>query len=150
LGIVTEIYSAEEHDELVAALGPSEDADDNKIGKILRIANTDDKMYLPRKLERETFYLNACQQYVARTFLPMNVYGVEYQFDGNVLFVYYLSNDRVDFRPLVKFLIKAFCRGIRIQMKRTNLCREFIPVASASYSLSTGNFISLNNVSAHW
>lgn len=138
LGVVTRIYTPEEFDALKEYEGPSEDADENKVGRVLRLALPEELKYLPMKFQREHPLLRICQTFVERNMLPMTVYGVEYQYDGNVLYVYYVSKDRVDFRPLVKFLIKMYCKGTRIQMKKTNQCRDFVPVAWASEALITG------------
>jgi len=139
MGVVTQVYSREEFDAITFAMGPSDDVDENKVGKILRIATVEERQYLPLKLEKERLLLHACKEFVFHNRIPMDLYGVEYQFDGNVLFIYYTSLDRVDFRPLVRFLLKLYCKGTRINMKRTNLCRPFLPFPFASYALTSGN-----------
>ena len=145
LGVVTQIYTSSEFDALLARLGPSEDADENKIGRVLRIAQSEERELLPLKHKKEQPILNVCQAFVQRNQMPMTVYGVEYQFDGKIMFVYYLSKDRVDFRPLVKFLIKTYCTDTRVQMRKTNQRRTFLPYDFAAKQLVTGVYYEINN-----
>lgn len=140
LGVVTCVYSSEEFTQLMELNGPFEDADENKVGSLLRRASLHERQLLPLKSQQELPLLRLCQSFIDRILLPMTVYGVEYQFDGNLLYVYYVSRDRVDFRPLVRFLSKQYCKGIRIQMKKTNQCREFVPFAFAAEALSSGQY----------
>ena len=132
LGVITDIYTFEQYDEMTKVLGPSEDTDENKVGKIIRMGTIEEREFLPQKQQRENFLMNVCKQYVENRGLLMTIHGVEYQFDGNVLFIYYMSRDRVDFRPLVKFLLKLYCKATRIQLKRIDQCRDFIPLPYAS------------------
>lgn len=141
MGVVTEIMTENQFNDSLQFLGPSDDPEENKLGKLLRIALPEERKYLPMKFQREHPLLRICQTYTVRHSLPMIIHGVEYQFDGNVLFVYYTSRERVDFRPLVKFLIKMYCKGTRIQMKKTDQSRDFIPNASAAEALITGKYV---------
>ena len=143
LGVVTAVYSPAAFKSYCQRVGPSEDADENTVGEILRLALPEERKLLPVKFQREHPLLRICQAFVDKILLPMTVYGVDFQFDGNVLFVYYVSKDRVDFRPLVRFLARKYCRGVRIQMKKTNQCREFIPFRFASESLISGKYFGI-------
>ena len=140
LGVITHIFTPSEFEALITRLGPSEDADENKVGKVLRLALPEERQLLPVKFQKEQPILNVCQAFVQRNDLPMTVYGVEYQFDGKILFVYYVSKDRVDFRPLVKFLAKTYCKSIRVQMRKTTQCRDFYPCQFATEALLTGQY----------
>ena len=145
LGVVTQIYTSSEFDALIARLGPSEDADENKIGRVLRVALPEERQLLPVKFEREAPLVRVCQAFVQRNHIAMTVYGVEFQFDGQILYVYYVSKDRVDFRPLVKFLIKTYCKGIRVQMRKTTQRRHFTPCQFATEALITGKQCVINS-----
>jgi cell fate regulator YaaT (PSP1 superfamily) len=68
----------------------------------------------------------------------MKVYGVEYQFDGNIIFIYYTADTRIDYRSFVYDLVKE-CKNTRVKMKKTNQCRKFIPKVWATQALITGN-----------
>ena len=140
LGVVTRIYNPDQYRALKFVEGPFKDEEENKVGIILRVASLLERSVLPIKYQREKPLLTACQGFVRHFFIPMTVYGLEFQFDGNVLFVYYVSEYRVDFRPLIKFLIRNYCNGIRIQMKKTNLCREFQPLRFATEGLMSGKY----------
>lgn len=54
--------------------------------------------------------------------LDMKIFDVEFQGDGNKLTVYYSSEQRVDFRTLVKQLAERF--GVRIQMQQQGIRQE--------------------------
>lgn len=138
MGVVTDIMTENQYHERCQLWGPTEDPEESKLGKLLRVASPEERKYLPQKFQREHPLLRICQTYTVRHSLPMIIHGVEYQFDGNVLFVYYTSRERVDFRPLVKFLIKMYCKGSRIQMKKTDTSRDFNPCPFASEALITG------------
>ena len=47
--------------------------------------------------------------------LDMKIGDVEYQGDGNKAIFYYIADERVDFRQLIKVLAEAF--RVRIEMK---------------------------------
>lgn len=141
LGIVVRVYAPEEFDVLRAMEGRYEDPDENKVGRVLRLTLPEELKYLPMKFQREYPLLRICQTFVVRHLIPMTVTGVEYQYDGNVLFVYYNSKERVDYRPLVKFLIKMYCPDTRIQMKNNHHCREFKPLPWAQEAMITGKSV---------
>ena len=48
--------------------------------------------------------------------LDMKIGDVEYQGDGNKAIFYYIADERVDFRQLIKVLAEAF--RVRIEMKQ--------------------------------
>jgi cell fate regulator YaaT (PSP1 superfamily) len=54
--------------------------------------------------------------------LQMKISDVEYQGDGNKAIFYYIADDRVDFRELIRFLADAF--RIRIEMKQIGARQE--------------------------
>ena len=54
--------------------------------------------------------------------LEMKIGDVEYQGDGNKAIFYYIANDRVDFRQLIKILAETF--HIRIEMKQIGARQE--------------------------
>lgn len=140
LGVVTALYTYEDFVKMSSTLSPSDDADENRVGRVLRVATDEEKKLLPMKSEREGPLLKACQTFVDRFCLDMAVHGVEYQFDGNVLFVYYAARGRVDFRSLVQHIVRIYCRKTRIQMKKTSQCRDFIPERFAAEALATGQY----------
>ncbi len=54
--------------------------------------------------------------------LQMKIGDVEYQGDGNKAIFYYIADDRVDFRELIKLLAEAF--RVRIEMKQIGARQE--------------------------
>jgi cell fate regulator YaaT (PSP1 superfamily) len=54
--------------------------------------------------------------------LEMKIGDVEYQGDGNKAIFYYIANDRVDFRQLIKILAETF--HVRIEMKQIGARQE--------------------------
>lgn len=54
--------------------------------------------------------------------LEMKIGDVEYQGDGNKAIFYYIANDRVDFRQLIKVLAETF--RVRIEMKQIGARQE--------------------------
>ncbi|MBO4370210.1 MAG: hypothetical protein J5808_02475 [Paludibacteraceae bacterium] len=54
--------------------------------------------------------------------LDMKIGDVEYQGDGNKAIFYYIADERVDFRQLIKVLAEAF--GVRIEMKQIGARQE--------------------------
>lgn len=66
--------------------------------------------------QREASALEKCQGKVAELGLPMKVVGSEYNFNGRRLLFAFTSEQRVDFRELVRTLARSF--KTRIEMKQ--------------------------------
>ena len=62
------------------------------------------------------------RQIAASLNLNMKIGDVEYQGDGNKAIFYYIADDRVDFRQLIKVLAEAF--KVRIEMKQIGARQE--------------------------
>ena len=83
--------------------------------------------------------MNATQkveQLICEFNLPLELIGVDRQFDGKRLTVHYLSHDRIDFRKFVKALHRIY--KIKVWMRKRNQCKMFIPKQFASIALQTG------------
>jgi len=91
-------------------------------GAILREMTPNDRNELVRlrKQAREEF--GVCQQYVERLNLPMQLVDIEHVFGGERIIVYYLADNRVDFRELVKLLAGEF--QTRIEMRQIGVRDE--------------------------
>jgi cell fate regulator YaaT (PSP1 superfamily) len=70
--------------------------------------------------EREEF--ERCRSHVARLNLPMQLVDIEHVFGGERIVVYYVSEERVDFRELVKDLATDF--QTRIEMRQIGVRDE--------------------------
>jgi len=142
LGVLVLMYTVDEYMNLKQFLGTSQDSDENLIGQVLRIATSEEKLYLPLKHERELITLAIAKKIVKKYNLKMNVYGAEYQFDSQLLFIYYTAESRIDYRGFVRDMTRE-CNNITVKMKKTNQCRKFIPNNKAAQALNTGESIQL-------
>ena len=91
-------------------------------GQILREMTADDHNELTHIEAKERTTFETCRQHVARIGLPMELVDVELLFGGERVVVYYLSEERVDFRDLVKALASEF--QTRIEMRQIGVRDE--------------------------
>ena len=89
---------------------------DSTEGQILRAVTAEDERELLRIAEQARRELDICQTYVDRLGLEMCLVELERIFGGERLVVYYLSENRVDFRELVRLLAAEF--QTRIEMRQ--------------------------------
>jgi cell fate regulator YaaT (PSP1 superfamily) len=91
-------------------------------GHILRETTEQDRQKIDelRLQEREEF--RGCQELIAQHKLLMQLVDVEHLFGGERLLFYYLSENRVDFRDLVKALASRF--RVRIEMRQIGVRDE--------------------------
>jgi cell fate regulator YaaT (PSP1 superfamily) len=95
---------------------------DPKNGQILRESNADDAGELRRLMEQQKHEFEACQRNIEELKLDMRLVDVERIYGGERVVVYYLAEDRVDFRQLVKNLATEF--QTRIEMKQIGVRDE--------------------------
>jgi len=91
-------------------------------GQIMREMTADDASELTHIQQRERSAFETCQKHVARLGLPMQLVEIEHVFGGERLVIYYLSEERVDFRDLVKGLAAEF--QTRIEMRQIGVRDE--------------------------
>jgi cell fate regulator YaaT (PSP1 superfamily) len=91
-------------------------------GQILREMTPDDSHELARIREQGRRELDICQRYVEKLGLVMQLIDVEHVFGGERIVVYYLAENRVDFRELVKQLAAEF--QTRIEMRQIGVRDE--------------------------
>ena len=72
------------------------------------------KMEEFKALEAEA--LEKCKQQVAKTGLPMKAIQAEYSYDGSKLLFLFTAEQRVDFRDLVRNMVRAF--RTRVEMRQ--------------------------------
>jgi len=91
-------------------------------GSILREVNEQDRQKIDelKLLERDEF--SGCTELIAQHKLLMQLVDVEHLFGGERLLFYYLSENRVDFRELVKALAGKF--RVRIEMRQIGVRDE--------------------------
>lgn len=91
-------------------------------GQILRKMTTDDEIELNHLRTQETSEFEACQRHVEELSLEMELVDIEHIFGGERVVVYYLAEQRVDFRELVKRLAAEF--QTRIEMRQIGVRDE--------------------------
>ncbi len=72
--------------------------------------------------EKETYAFDFCRKKIQEMSLPMKLLSTEYLFGGSKLLFYFISENRVDFRELVKELAKEF--KIRIELRQVGVRDE--------------------------
>lgn len=86
-----------------------------KIREVIRQANQEDISRLKELRAMERSASDVCREKVQTHGLPMKVVDVEYQFDGNKITFFFTSEQRVDFRQLVKDLAATFKTRIELR-----------------------------------
>ncbi|HVU88424.1 MAG TPA: regulatory iron-sulfur-containing complex subunit RicT [Pirellulales bacterium] len=95
---------------------------DPQRGQILRQMTGDDENELSRLREQERTEFDTCRRVVGEMQLPMKVVDVEHLFGGERVVIYFLAENRVDFRNLVKSLASEF--QTRIEMRQIGVRDE--------------------------
>jgi cell fate regulator YaaT (PSP1 superfamily) len=90
--------------------------------KILRKATPEELAVYASLKEKEAHAFAVCRQKIADMNLPMKLLQAEYAFGGTKLLFYFFSENRVDFRDLVKELAKEF--KVRIEMRQVGVRDE--------------------------
>jgi cell fate regulator YaaT (PSP1 superfamily) len=85
-------------------------------GQVLREMTPADSLELSRILAQQRDEFQVCHKHVAELALAMQLVDVEHVFGGERVVVYYLAENRVDFRELVKRLAGEF--QTRIEMRQ--------------------------------
>ncbi len=91
-------------------------------GTILRVMSADDANQRSRLLNLAREEFQTCKRLIAQEQLEMKLVDVEHIFGGERIVVYYLSENRVDFRELVKLLAGEF--QTRIEMRQIGIRDE--------------------------
>lgn len=102
----------------------SEPADTTKEGlkKIGRKATEQEVKDHYALKEKEQYSFDFCKKKIQEMALPMKLLSTEYLFGGTKLLFYFISENRVDFRELVKELAKEF--KIRIELRQVGVRDE--------------------------
>lgn len=93
-------------------------AEEDKIlftSKILRKATANDVQKVDSHIDLSRNAINKCKDLIEELELQMNVFRAGYSFDGNRVQFMFTSDDRVDFRDLVKDLAKALQKQIHLR-----------------------------------
>ncbi len=95
---------------------------DTELKKIYRIAKPVDLEKWNEARAREHKTMIESRQIALSLGLKMKIGDVEYQGDGNKAIFYYIADERVDFRQLIKVLAEKF--RVRIEMKQIGARQE--------------------------
>ncbi|HVN95430.1 MAG TPA: regulatory iron-sulfur-containing complex subunit RicT [Syntrophorhabdaceae bacterium] len=72
--------------------------------------------------EKERYAFDFCRQKIQEMGLPMKLLNTEYLFGGGKLLFYFIAENRVDFRDLVKELAKEF--KVRVELRQVGVRDE--------------------------
>jgi cell fate regulator YaaT (PSP1 superfamily) len=91
-------------------------------GQILRVMSSDDINELTHLQSREPQEFEVCDRMVRKLGLKMQLVDIEHLFGGERIVIYYLAEERIDFRELVKALASEF--QTRIEMRQIGVRDE--------------------------
>jgi cell fate regulator YaaT (PSP1 superfamily) len=91
-------------------------------GKLLRKATDEDETTRDALWKKEREEFEGCLAMIAQRKMPMQLVDVEHLFGGERLVFYFLAENRIDFRELVKALAKEF--KTRIEMRQIGIRDE--------------------------
>ncbi|MBE6618491.1 MAG: stage 0 sporulation protein [Ruminococcaceae bacterium] len=89
---------------------------------VLRIASAEDHAHFEENKQKEKEAFEICQKKILAHGLDMKLIEAEYTFDNTKLLFYFTSDDRVDFRDLVKDLASSF--KTRIELRQIGIRDE--------------------------
>ena len=122
-------------------------ADDIK--RIYRLAKPVDLDKYEEAKSRENDTMIQSRQIAKDLGLKMKIGDVEYQGDGNKAIFYYIADERVDFRQLIKVLADTF--HVRIEMKQIGARQEAGPCGRELCCATWNkNFVSVNTNAARF
>ncbi|KAI8076734.1 PSP1 C-terminal conserved region-domain-containing protein [Halteromyces radiatus] len=94
-----------DRDSTVGSTGSSSSC---HVKRLYRLADADEVISLATKQLDEEKALLVCQTKIQQKQLPMQVVNAEYQWDRRKLTFYFLADQRIDFRELVRELFKTY------------------------------------------
>jgi len=100
----------------------NESANNNSMRKIMRKVTSDDRKSIEENREKAKEAIKICSDKIKDYKLAMKLVEAEYSFDRKKIIFYFTSDDRIDFRELVKDLAKVF--KIRIEMRQIGVRDE--------------------------
>lgn len=96
--------------------------EDPQRGSIVREQTEEDRREIFRLLDQQRREFEACGRRIVEQGLPMRLVDLERLYGGERVIVYYLADERVDFRELVKVLASEF--QTRIEMRQIGVRDE--------------------------
>ena len=95
---------------------------DSEFRKVFRLANQSDMEKYAEATTREEDTMIRSRKIAEELGLDMKIGDVEYQGDGGKAIFYYIADERVDFRKLIRILADTF--KVRIEMKQIGARQE--------------------------
>jgi len=92
---------------------------DKPLKKVYRLATAKDQEQLEKNAEDEKRAHNYCLHCIEKLKLQMNLFAVEKAFDGSKFTFFFTADGRVDFRQLIKMLVREL--GARIEMRQVGI-----------------------------
>jgi len=115
-------------------------ARDNVIGRVLRVANEKDLSYLSKIEEKENSAFEVCRKKIKEHDLPMHLVASEWSEKEKKYIFYFTADSRVDFRELVKDLVKTLNSKIQLwQVGARDAMRFFGGYGPCGYPLCCTN-----------
>jgi cell fate regulator YaaT (PSP1 superfamily) len=88
---------------------------DQQLKEVFRLATDEDRRQYQENLERGRQAYDYCKERIEKLGLPMRLVDVESFFDGSQIIFYFYADGRVDFRELVKELVKKLRTRIELR-----------------------------------
>ncbi len=104
---------------MVATPPVETDVNPDKLKQVIRKATRDDFIRRQELIALEAEAHAFCNQCIQKLDLIMNLFSVESTFDRNKLTFFYTADGRVDFRQLIKMLVKEY--NLRIEMRQVGI-----------------------------
>lgn len=104
---------------VVEPVANEESPSGRQLKKVFRIANENDRRQREKNLTLEKRAYTFCSNRIKEANLRMNLFSVESTFDASRLTFFFTADGRVDFRDLVKSLVKEF--RVRIEMRQVGI-----------------------------
>lgn len=98
---------------------PCDQLPDKPLKKVIRLANEKDYLQKEKNARTEKGAQTFCLKCIKELDLKMNLFSVESSFDAGKLTFYFTAEGRVDFRQLVKMLVKEL--SVRIEMRQVGI-----------------------------
>ncbi|UCG14499.1 MAG: stage 0 sporulation family protein [Deltaproteobacteria bacterium] len=86
-----------------------------QLKEVFRLANDNDRRQYQENLTREEEASRFCRERIENLGLPMTLVDVESFFDGSKIIFYFFADGRVDFRQLVKDLVKKLHTRVELR-----------------------------------
>lgn len=115
-GVIVETSRGIEYGECVKG---NTQVDDSQVVQplrpVVRLATQQDLETVEKNREKEKRAFDVCQEKILQHKLDMKLVDVEYSFDGSKILFFFTSENRVDFRSLVKDLASVFRARIELR-----------------------------------